>query len=309
MAAERYVVLGVAQVRSPWFREVARWATSAMLPVEFVKAMSLEEVRVRLRSGRGYSALLVDDSLAGLDRDLVELAREAGCAVIVVEGGRAHRAWAELGRLGGAARRRSAATSSCRRSSRWPRRSRAAPRPPPRTADAPAADGYRGRLVAVTGAGGTGPLHGGRRHRPGAGRRSPQPRPRVPGRPGPARRAGDAPRRRRRRARRGRAGRGASRRDARRSTRCDGSPGSSPTAATTCCSASGATATGRPSVPAPSRPASTGCGARSGSWWPTSTPTSRASAPPGRSTSRSATRWPARRRSPPTSSSWSGCRG
>ena len=72
IAGERFVVLGVAQVRSSWFRDVARWATSAMLPIEFVKAMSVEEVRVRLRSGRGYSALLIDDSLPGADRDLVE---------------------------------------------------------------------------------------------------------------------------------------------------------------------------------------------------------------------------------------------
>jgi energy-coupling factor transporter ATP-binding protein EcfA2 len=97
MPAERFVVLGVAQVRSPWFREVARWSTSAMLPVEFVKAMSVEEVRVRLRSGRGYSALLVDDSLSGVDRDLVELARDAGCAVVVVDSGRGMRPWRELG--------------------------------------------------------------------------------------------------------------------------------------------------------------------------------------------------------------------
>src|SRR5215207_3857515 len=97
MASERFVVLGIAQVRSPWFKEVARWATSAMLPIEFVKAMSVEEVRVRLRSGRGFSALLVDDSLAGLDRDLVELALEAGCAVVVVDSGRSARRWTELG--------------------------------------------------------------------------------------------------------------------------------------------------------------------------------------------------------------------
>ena len=97
MARERYVVLGVAQVRSPWFRELARWTTAAMVPVEFVKAMSVEEVRVRLRSGRGYSALVVDDSLPGVDRDLVELAREAGCAVVVVDSGRAIRQWGELG--------------------------------------------------------------------------------------------------------------------------------------------------------------------------------------------------------------------
>jgi Mrp family chromosome partitioning ATPase len=155
MASERYVILGVAQARSPWFREVARWATSAMLPIEFVKAMSLEEVRVSLRSGRGYSALLVDDSLAGLDRDVVELAREAGCAVIVVEGGRANRAWADLGASAvlpsafgreellqtlvqvATAIARSTATSAAR-------------------PDAPVADGYRGRLVAVTGSSGAG---------------------------------------------------------------------------------------------------------------------------------------------------------
>ena len=97
MPGERFVVLGVAQVRSTWFREVARWATSAMLPIEFVKAMSVEEVRVRLRSGRGYSALLMDDTLPGADRDLVELAREAGCAVVIVDSGRAVRRWGELG--------------------------------------------------------------------------------------------------------------------------------------------------------------------------------------------------------------------
>jgi hypothetical protein len=97
MATDRYVLLGVAQVRSTWFREVARWSTSAILPIEFVKAMSVEEVRVRLRSGRGYSALLIDDSLPGADRDLVEAAREAGCAVVIVDSGRARRQWAELG--------------------------------------------------------------------------------------------------------------------------------------------------------------------------------------------------------------------
>jgi hypothetical protein len=155
MASERYVVLGVAQVRSPWFREVTRWASSAMLPVEFVKAMSVEEVRVSLRSGRGFSALLVDDSLAGLDRDLVELARESGCAVIVVESGRARRAWPELGASAvlpsafgreellqtlaqvATAIARSTATTAVR-------------------AEEPTSDGYRGQLVAVTGSGGAG---------------------------------------------------------------------------------------------------------------------------------------------------------
>lgn len=155
MASDRYVVLGVAQVRSPWFREVARWATSAMLPVEFVKAMSLEEVRVRLRSGRGYSALLVDDSLAGLDRDLVEQAGEVGCAVIVVDNGRANRAWLELGASAvlPAAFARDELLQALQQVATPIARSTAT------TAmhvEQATADGYRGRLVAVAGSGGVG---------------------------------------------------------------------------------------------------------------------------------------------------------
>src|SRR3954454_23844467 len=95
--SDRYVVLGAGAVRSTWFREVGRCDTSSMLPIEFVKAISIEEVRVRLRAGRGYSALLVDDSLVGLDRDLLDLATDAGCAVLVVDSGRATTRWADLG--------------------------------------------------------------------------------------------------------------------------------------------------------------------------------------------------------------------
>ncbi len=153
-AADRFVVLGVAHVRSSWFREVARWATSAMLPVEFVKAMSVEEVRVRLRSGRGYSALVVDDSLAGVDRDLIELAREAGCAVVVVDSGRTPRAWQDLGVSG-------VLPATFVRDDLVQVLQQVAS-PIARTTDHPSPGstspgaGFRGQLVAVTGAGGTG---------------------------------------------------------------------------------------------------------------------------------------------------------
>jgi hypothetical protein len=97
VTAERYVVLGLAQPRSAWFREVARWATAAALPVEFLKCVSVEEVRARLASGRVFSALLVDGSLSGFDRDLADSARAAGCAVLAVDDGRARRDWSALG--------------------------------------------------------------------------------------------------------------------------------------------------------------------------------------------------------------------
>ena len=110
-----------------------------------------------------------------------------------------------------------------------------------------------------------GPLHRGRRHRAGAGRRSSQPRSRVPGRPRPPRRAGDAPRLGGRRPRGGGARRGPSIRhpvDRRGAAR---SPGTSPSATTTSSSACGDTATGRRCDRAPSPPRSTGCGGASGS--------------------------------------------
>lgn len=86
MAGERYVALGLARVRAPWFSEVARWANSGSLAMDFVKTVSADEVRARLESGRPFSALLVDGGLPGIDRDLLEAARERGCAAIVVAG-------------------------------------------------------------------------------------------------------------------------------------------------------------------------------------------------------------------------------
>jgi hypothetical protein len=97
MAAERFVVLGLAPPRSPWFRSVGLWANSGALPAEFVRCISAEEVRARLGSGRPFSALVADAGLPSVDRDLVAAARASGCAVLVVDDGRATRDWLELG--------------------------------------------------------------------------------------------------------------------------------------------------------------------------------------------------------------------
>lgn len=95
--SERYVLLGLARARSTWFREVSQWATAAALPVEFVKCVSAEELRARLRSGRVFSAALVDGGLPALDRDLVDDARTNGVAVVVVDDGRQSRDWLAFG--------------------------------------------------------------------------------------------------------------------------------------------------------------------------------------------------------------------
>jgi hypothetical protein len=65
--------------------------------VEFIKCLSAEEVRARLAGGRPFSALLVDSSAAGVDRDFIDAARSAGCAVLVVDDPRRGRDWVAVG--------------------------------------------------------------------------------------------------------------------------------------------------------------------------------------------------------------------
>lgn len=86
----RLSVLVVAGARSAWSGAVARWAAGAVLPVDVVRCLSLDEARARLASGRPWSALLVDGALPSVDRDLVATARNVGCPTLVVDevGGR-----------------------------------------------------------------------------------------------------------------------------------------------------------------------------------------------------------------------------
>ena len=93
---ERYVLLGLARPRADWFRRVGQWASAAVLPAEFLRCVSAEELRARLGSGRPFSALLVDGDLPVLDRDLVASARAVDCAVLVVDGS-GSRDWRGLG--------------------------------------------------------------------------------------------------------------------------------------------------------------------------------------------------------------------
>lgn len=97
MAADRYVLLGLAHVRSTWFNQVARWATAGSAPIEFLKCLTAEELRARLGSGRVFSALLIDESLPSLDRDVIDAASSADCPVVVVGTPAAHRDWSTLG--------------------------------------------------------------------------------------------------------------------------------------------------------------------------------------------------------------------
>lgn len=82
--SSRLVVLGLARPGAAWFADVARWASSGVLGIEFHKAVSVAEAHAQFASGRVVSALLVDARLPGVDRELVAAAAEHGCTTILV---------------------------------------------------------------------------------------------------------------------------------------------------------------------------------------------------------------------------------
>ncbi len=155
MGSGRYVVVGLANVRSFWFREVGRWATAAAIPVDFVKCVSVEELRARLGSGRSFSAVLLDAGLVGIDRDLLDLASDTGAAVLVVGDGRTTRDWVGLGATAVLPEsfQRHELMDELDRHGRLIERAGGGPAT---AGEPPASPGWSGRLLAVTGGAGAG---------------------------------------------------------------------------------------------------------------------------------------------------------
>jgi cellulose biosynthesis protein BcsQ len=97
MNDEHFVVLGVARPRAKWMADIGRWANTSMLPIEFIRCVSVDEVRSRLHSDRRFSALLLGEDCIGVDRDVIEAARDAGCVPIVLTDAVPRRDWRGLG--------------------------------------------------------------------------------------------------------------------------------------------------------------------------------------------------------------------
>lgn len=93
----RFVVVGVASTRSPWFSDVARWTTSGLIAAEYTQAMSIEEVRAVLGSGKKISAVIAGSGTIGLDREFMALTTSLDVAVVVVEDHPGAHDWDSLG--------------------------------------------------------------------------------------------------------------------------------------------------------------------------------------------------------------------
>lgn len=150
---ERYVLLGLAPARTEWFRRVAAWAADVSLPAEFVRCISVEEALLRLEGARPFSALLVDAGTPGLDRDLLARAAAADCAAVVVGDPGDQQRWRDLGAIAVLAR-------DLTRAHLLEVLADVAERVAGTRVDIPSVfprpEGPLGRMVAVTGPGGTG---------------------------------------------------------------------------------------------------------------------------------------------------------
>lgn len=97
MSDARYVLAGMARPRATWFPDVSRWSNAGAIPAEFVKCVGPEDLLARVRSGRSFSAVLIDGGLPGIDRDLLSQAGSTGALVIVVRDPRITVDWEQAG--------------------------------------------------------------------------------------------------------------------------------------------------------------------------------------------------------------------
>ena len=86
VSSPHYVLLGLASGEPAWLEVVARLVGRRSADDEFIRCTGPVDLATRLGTGRPFSAVLVDHRTVGLDRELVRRASAAGCPVIVVGG-------------------------------------------------------------------------------------------------------------------------------------------------------------------------------------------------------------------------------
>ncbi|MBT3248961.1 MAG: hypothetical protein HN361_08945 [Actinobacteria bacterium] len=84
MSGQRYVLLGLASGAPGWMTKVQPVLDTGQPAGEFLPCAGIADLTNRLASGRPFSALLIDHRTVGLDRELIQRSHAAHCPVIVV---------------------------------------------------------------------------------------------------------------------------------------------------------------------------------------------------------------------------------
>lgn len=152
--SERHTLVGLPHPRAEWAADLLHQATSGAAPVEFLTCLTADEVRAVLGSGRRVSAVLLDGASTQVDRDVITAVTAAGATPIGVEATASPTDWDGLGCAAvlptefTTAQLADALARHCGPLDR--------PHVPVRTELTDTALAGHGRIVAVSGPGGTG---------------------------------------------------------------------------------------------------------------------------------------------------------
>ncbi len=152
----RFVVVALARPRVAWLDRVVQLANSGAVSAEVRKCVGVADLLSQIGPGRPVSAAMLDASVHGVDRDLIQRLRAEGVLVVVVADPQVPHDWAALG-ADAAVRPDFSAhelLDTLLRSARPVPRAEFALLPGPGAGQGPAP--WDGALVAVIGAGGTG---------------------------------------------------------------------------------------------------------------------------------------------------------
>jgi hypothetical protein len=91
----RLTILSLGRARAAWPRDVARWATAGLLPVEHHPCLSPEELDGRLQETGAADIVMLDGGLSPGEPHLIRRSAERGSAVLVIDD--EPRNWLDLG--------------------------------------------------------------------------------------------------------------------------------------------------------------------------------------------------------------------
>lgn len=141
----RQTVLGLVGRTATWPTRVAGWASAGAMPCRIAYCPSVAHLQARLAAAATPQGVLLDGDLSLVDRDLLADISRAGGDPIVVEGSRRHLPWQQLG-----------ATAILPQQFTPDELEDALRTLAPSAPTTPAVRSGHGRLVAVTGPGGSG---------------------------------------------------------------------------------------------------------------------------------------------------------
>lgn len=97
MPSDRYVILGLGRSRSKWFSDVAVWSSAGAVPADFVKCLSVAEVKQKLNALQPTSILMLEAGTPGVDADLIHSVRSHEIATVVVCPKDLQQKWLDIG--------------------------------------------------------------------------------------------------------------------------------------------------------------------------------------------------------------------